>query len=466
MTYAAKEVSRASGRIAELYEFRMDTADQGAQGEPAPFGDVIYTESWSYGATADVYSPPETAAWPATNVGMLAAGAPVGGTAGTFTMQGLYFGGGIGDGHGAVYHTHVLTGLDPACLYRIAVRMVRNQTTGFLLSGIMVALGYETHIVYASGLDCWLIDYFRPGPSGEVPISFGQFDLEYGSFVATPLNITVYPIVIGRDCETVGTPPVPNRALIRNYTSADAAVVYQGVTYTKAEIKRLTEFGNPQDGVAKTELDLSIQRDEPICDWFNRSELPIAPINCRILRVHRNDLASDAKPFVGQAIRVKLQGNEAILTLGPAERAVERKTPRTLIQPQCNNMLYDLRCGVDPSAFTFAGTVTDIPDAGQGALIEIIGIAAAMAGDLSYFNQGVFVSPSGRRTSILNVNPITELVLLIRAPRDVAIGDQVRLFAGCDRSVGICFHRFNNLERRRGWDTIPSKNPFVGSGLA
>lgn len=140
------------------------------------------------------------------------------------------------------------------------------------------------------------------------------------------------------------------------------------------------------------------------------------------------------------------------MTCIPIQQAIQRKVPRWLYQTQCNHMLYDANCTVNPAAFTFAGHLTAI----VGQTVTVPEAAAKPDG---YYNGGYL--HDGETFAFIQTHTGTQLVLLALSPK-LVVGDAVTLTAGCDRTRGTCVAKFNNLANFMGFPYIPDKNPYQG----
>lgn len=131
----------------------------------------------------------------------------------------------------------------------------------------------------------------------------------------------------------------------------------------------------------------------------------------------------------------------------------------------CSAVLGDARCGVtvtDP-AFNAMAQIEENPD-GQG--FRFSGIPDFNVG---WFDGGVFEVQSGdalglkaviRRDVLDGGFRHIQLWEPIRAP--IAIGDTVRLIAGCDKRAATCREKFSNFINFQGFPDIPGDDWLVG----
>lgn len=479
MSYQGFEISPSAGNPAELYQFSLTPLSPfGAAAAvtpppPAPgnliVGDMLLAANWTLvrdlGQTSlsPVYppsSPDSFAAWP--------------GLARQREVWAAYHGA-IGGGGAYFYERGVVTpaqGLLPSTSYVVRALLYTTQPhlSGPGFYGAAVEGGGTTqplniHGTYSAGPPLWADLAGTTDPAGTLAFRIGGLDLEVANADIVVLNALMV-------FDATGTPPgggqpagtgsfatFPTTTL--NYTSADVPITYQGITYTPALIERQS-FKSKQDGLSKAEVDVAIDLNNPIAAWFTTGHLPIAPVTCRILRVHVNDLTGNASPFVGQVVRSRIVGKQVVLSLASVERLMERRAPRVFNQRLCNNFLYDQVCRVNPATFSYtAGVVTNITE--NGFVVTVSGAQAFAGADLSFYKDGVLIAPDGSRTGIRG--HAGDVLTLMEPIPTLAIGQVPILQAGCDLTWKTCVNRFKNAHNRRAMDLIPNRNAFTGSGL-
>lgn len=133
-----------------------------------------------------------------------------------------------------------------------------------------------------------------------------------------------------------------------------------------------------------------------------------------------------------------------------------------LYRAACSADLGDARCRVDLSnpALTGTGVVT----ATDGALtLASDGLLAYADG---WFTGGKLAWTSGANAGLAvevkahRRGAVAEFDLWQRAPRPIAVGDAVRVTAGCDKRLATCREKFANVVNHRGFPHMPG-NDFV-----
>jgi uncharacterized phage protein (TIGR02218 family) len=468
---ATRESSISDSQPVELYEFfhgwQGDPDDFVVAPTPAPVGVVVFSEPWTYGSTGSVYSPHDTAPWPAFNPNNLIGGIPANGTSGVFIMDELRYIGALGTGNGQAYHKHELTGLDVDCIYTLATSLTKSRNTGFMHTGVWVSARPGGHWYGGSGE---VIINFKPREDGTATIFIGVKNMEWGAFVSEHLTLTFGPITVYQNCP--GDPgydqtmPSPFGRLF-NFTSADVPITFRNTVYEPAVFLRegIKIGERTQEGQG---LVLQIPRDHVIADLFREYRVSTAPVSVTVHRVHRPEAATGAadNDFLtlirAQIAEVQTRGANMILQLKTASQLVQRKTPRTLDGIKCPWMLGDARtCKVDLEALRFDSTIAAV---GNTTLtINSLQDHPALVDDPSYFDGGVVILSTGQRGSIRfrNGDDITMLVGL----EDAAVGMDVTVLPGCDHTVETCLNRYDNVVNHGGEPDMPIRN-FFTAGLA
>lgn len=133
--------------------------------------------------------------------------------------------------------------------------------------------------------------------------------------------------------------------------------------------------------------------------------------------------------------------------------------PRNLWQSNCVNTLGDTACGVNLSALGVNGSVL------TGSTANSINATLSQLTD--YFTSGKLQFTSGANNGFTRgvrkyVNgPTSTITMLGPFPNVPAIGDTFTIYPGCDKMIGTCFNRFDNLSRFRGMPFIPENSSAV-----
>lgn len=261
----------------------------------------------------------------------------------------------------------------------------------------------------------------------------------------------------GSETSARGGKPVELYRFVRGartwlYTTADVPVTYLGDTYSPQMMHRGDLPQNEERDNATLDIFLDPRLD--VVAEFISGVTP-RPTAVTLIRRHRPDAAGQhAVIFVGTVGVVTFSETEVHFTCVPVQKSMARKVPRWLYQPQCNHMLYDTFCGVDPAGFTFAGAITAVVG-------RVLTIPAAAGHPDGYFNGGWV--KDGESFGFIQTHVGTAITLLAYPGNGaMLVGDAVTITAGCDRLVGTCLGKFGNLPNFMGFPFMPGTNPFNG----
>jgi uncharacterized phage protein (TIGR02218 family) len=133
-------------------------------------------------------------------------------------------------------------------------------------------------------------------------------------------------------------------------------------------------------------------------------------------------------------------------------------------QSACDAALGDARCGIDLESATFkgSGAVTALTD---GRSFTASGLSGY---DDQWFSYGkvtwVTGANAGRTTEVAVhrlIGGVVTFVLMDQAVRPITVGDSFAARAGCNKSVAMCFAKFDNVPNFRGFPTIPGNDAVL-----
>lgn len=123
----------------------------------------------------------------------------------------------------------------------------------------------------------------------------------------------------------------------------------------------------------------------------------------------------------------------------------------------CRAALGDVRCGIDLSALTFAGTVT-----GTETAYAFMDSSKTQVND--YFANGAVTFTSGLNAGLsMEVRDFSNgrFGLFLPLPYAIAIGDAFTVSAGCDKRFDTCVARFANAINFRGEPDVPGTDRLL-----
>lgn len=235
-----------------------------------------------------------------------------------------------------------------------------------------------------------------------------------------------------------------------DFTSSDAAYVYQTRTYDPATLQR-TAIEETSE-IARSDLKITCAHDFAPANWFNPYP-PSEVVTVEMRRLHRPD--GDAKLFwTGRVLTCRWVDTSAELQCESLIAAMRRPGLRRLYQRGCPYVLYGTGCAVASASYKHAATLSAV----SGTTVSAAAFDAQVDG---YFAGGYLEWQNGTRLErrAIQSHVGTDVVLSHPVPGLVAFAS-VNAYAGCDHSLATCASKFSNAIRYGGFPYIPQKNPF------
>ncbi len=283
-------------------------------------------------------------------------------------------------------------------------------------------------------------------------------------------------------------------ARVWRYATLDTDVTVSGLTYRASTMQCGTISREQTSGRATLQI-TTATATEVVAEWQAVSALdPVGPIGVTVLRAHVTSAGAVETTgettwarFLGTVSGMEISGAETVLSCEAlANQLATRTVPRVPILTTCPWAVYGHRCGVNPTSVAESGTVTAVgvaapgsPDLGLYGGTPTVTITMATSAplllgvdpDLERFNGGVLVwsrttpdGPSVSRIHIMQASVNTWPTLTCVLYTDLgsaAVGQTVSLWPGCQKTIEICFARFNNKARFGGFPGLPDRNPLL-----
>jgi uncharacterized phage protein (TIGR02218 family) len=129
--------------------------------------------------------------------------------------------------------------------------------------------------------------------------------------------------------------------------------------------------------------------------------------------------------------------------------------------PECRADLGDNQCKVDLGPLTKIESVATLGDS------VIFGVTNAAGAADGWYNLGALTwltgANTGRSMEVKEYSTVADPVLrlYLPMPRPVLVGDQFRVYPGCDKRHDTCRDKFNNILNRRAEDFIPGFDAII-----
>lgn len=225
-------------------------------------------------------------------------------------------------------------------------------------------------------------------------------------------------------------------------------LTYSGDNYYRVRISR----GRIATGQEHLTVELPGDHD------FSRRFTTIAPgqMGTLTIRSYHRALDSDVRVIykgVVRSVAFTQDMSMSALSMVPVSEAFDKEIPQRTFQAACNNVLFDADCKISSGSWKHIGLITGV--AGNVITVQDLlstkGDGWATAG---YVSQGVL----DYRLILTQSGDDCTLALPFYA--DV-LGENLEIFAGCARTIGVCNSKFSNKDNFGGCPYVPTKNIFV-----
>jgi len=251
---------------------------------------------------------------------------------------------------------------------------------------------------------------------------------------------------------------------VYRWTSADRVVTIDGTTWTLG----------PGIGTGRLKWSAGVEVDSLSLTLMARADtllngLPLMPfingggLDGATVDVWRAFKAGPDDPWVGKLHRFSGKVSdidrpnrvEAVITVRSVFELLNQQLPRNIFEAQCDRTVYDAGCALSRATYTSTATVTTAGDS-----LKLSFSASGLTQSAGYFVLGAVRFVTGGNAGVLRTvrghAAGGALTLVQPTPVAVAVGDQIQIYPGCDRSKATCVDRFNNRIRFRGTPYIPA----------
>lgn len=232
-------------------------------------------------------------------------------------------------------------------------------------------------------------------------------------------------------------------------------IEFNGEIYNPSSLKR--------DRVKQTtdSFKNSLSLKMPRTDLFAMSFITQTPEDKTVLTIfrgHYGDITSDGFDFQvywkGRVLGAEISGNEVTLVCESIFTSLRRTGIRARYEYSCRHPLYASGCSVNKSLFITNGTLSAISSNRLTLTVNECSLKPN-----GYFSGG-FIEINGIKRFISIHSGASLQLMNSFAIDDIAIGQPVGVYAGCDHLKTTCENKFNNVINFGGFPYIPSRNPF------
>lgn len=242
------------------------------------------------------------------------------------------------------------------------------------------------------------------------------------------------------------------------FTDADIELVIDGLTY-------IPSTGFTRSAIS-TKADLSVDNLDLQCildDESITNEDLMAGIwdfaEIYIFQVNRNDVTQIIPTRRGWLGEVKFTDSTFTVEMRGLAQVLQSVNGQ-VYSPACRATLGDSRCQVAMSAFTDVGTVESVTNKAQWTDTSI-------NSEEGYYNFGVVTWLTGLNEGLsmeVAEQAAGDVRLFLEMPYAIEVGDTYEISAGCDKAIGTCKNKFNNVVNFRGEPYVPGNDAILAGG--
>lgn len=230
--------------------------------------------------------------------------------------------------------------------------------------------------------------------------------------------------------------------IVARSTSFQRDVTFGGNAYTARPIRRsIAAIVNLKTNIP--EMTVEVAATDPIAAFYFGQQVPPQNVKCTIVRMQLRSGAGE-NIFEGLISEARISGRTATFTIAQrTDDALKTRFPNSQISQKCQHVLFDSRCGITRISQQIS---TSIASLGDFRTITLASFAPFATSDGEFAEGELVHSLTGERRFILDSIVATkQLVLDVRLPSTVNVGEGVLAWRGCDREITTCQNRFNNV---------------------
>jgi len=234
------------------------------------------------------------------------------------------------------------------------------------------------------------------------------------------------------------------------YTSGDVAFTYDGNSYVPATLKRTGAKYDSQLEVTRMAITASYLED-PVIKFIAINPIEILWIEIKKLFRDQDPLEASVV-FIGQKKNVSFQGNTGKVECVGFEHFLKMPVPTFRYQITCNHKLFDTGCRLTKTSYKISTAVTLNADKTQ---LTSSDFGAKANG---YFIRGHVDFGVESRMIVAHIGNVVTLAYKMV---ELASGDTVDVYPGCDGRIETCKNKYDNVVNFLGFPFIPKDNPVT-----
>lgn len=265
--------------------------------------------------------------------------------------------------------------------------------------------------------------------------------------ISTELNVH-----LAREVMTLATcwKMVRRDGVVMGFTDHDRPIVFEGVDYlatsgftpTAVETSAALNVDNlDMEGLLSAD---AITEPDLLAGRYDYAQVEVFLVNYADVTQGKMMLRTG---WLGE---VTVHGGQFVAELRGLTQKLTAKVGQTY-SPACRAQLGDAKCGIDLTSFTVTGAITAVTSAQvveDDTRTEPVGFFA--------FGQMTFLTGANAGLAMeVKEYASGRYILVLPLPSPVAVGDNYRVVAGCDKTLATCAGRYGNAVNFRGEPHVP-----------
>lgn len=252
--------------------------------------------------------------------------------------------------------------------------------------------------------------------------------------------------------------------VVLGFTDHDCDLAFEGIQFragsglTARALQQVTGLAVDNAEAVGALSDAALRAEDLQAGRYDGAEV-------RLWMVNWQDVGARMLRFRGHLGEVAQSGISFRAELRGLTEALNRPMGR-VIQKGCDAVLGDARCGFDLTRPGYAGTFTVLAVT-EGRKLRLEGAGGFEPGWFERGQAQIVTGAAAGLTGTVKADRVLgsqRVVELWEEPgQALAVGDQLRLVAGCDRRAVTCRMKFDNFLNFRGFPHVPGEDWIMAS---
>jgi len=206
----------------------------------------------------------------------------------------------------------------------------------------------------------------------------------------------------------------------------------------------------------KSQVQITAPKDFKVAELF-KVAMPSKPVNVKIFKKHQNDTEVIVE-WVGRVMDAKWTQFDVTITCESIYTVLQNNLRIRHYSYSCPHVLYGSECGLDENNFMDNIVIDSV----SGNVIT----SAQFTNRANGYYTGGFVrwlnNENVETTRFITSHSGDTITLTQQIPGLIA-GYEIKIYAGCKRTMDDCYYKFGNLDNFGGFPFLPGLNPFTSS---